>query len=165
MASRLGVTGFPLVGWGIALIVGLTAIDLLTGVPRVVVAVVAWLIGIVLSWLPLRVLIRTGTEGRVRLAWAAVLIASPFLVSAAHPQSAVHMVLLLAGLWGLAMCLYAIATHDWVFATVAALGVITAGLVAIPGNVPHPLMIIGVVNGVSLLTLGIYRVQYGLRHV
>lgn len=157
-------TGFPMVGWGIVWIVGLGALDLLDGLMRILVAILAWMIGMLLSWLPMRNVIRTGLETRLRWAWVVVLAASPFLVSAAQPASFSHGVLLLGALWGLAMCLYAIATHDPILAVVAGFGIVTAGVLAVP-DIPSRLLCFGVSAGLPLLALGIYRVFRGGSHV
>lgn len=150
-------TGLPMVGWGTAWILGLGALDLLDGLARILVAVLAWTIGMLLSWLPMRAVIRTGSETRMRWAWVVVLVASPFLVAAAQPGSFSHGVLLVGALWGLAMCLYAIATDDPILAVVAGIGIVMAGVLAAL-DIPSRLLWFGVTAGLPVLALGIYRV-------
>lgn len=150
-------TGLPMAGWGFAWILGLGALDLLEGAPRIIVAVLAWAIGMALSWLPLRAAIRTGSETRMRWAWLIVLVTSPFLVAAAQPATFENGVLFGGALWGLAMCLYAIATGDRVLAAVSGFGVIVAGLFGYV-DLPTRLLWFGVAAGVPLLVLGISRV-------
>ncbi|MDN5761358.1 MAG: hypothetical protein L0H41_03425 [Microlunatus sp.] len=153
-------TGFPMVGWGTAWILGLGALDLLDGLMRILVAALAWVIGMLLSWLPMRAMIRTGSETRMRWAWVVVLVASPFLVAAARPASFSHGVLLVGALWGLAMCLYAIATNDPILAVVAGFGIVMAGALAVL-DIPSRLLWFGVSAGLPLLALGIHRVCRG----
>lgn len=163
-ASRSMATGFPLIGWGAAWTAGCAALDLLDGVVRIAVVVLAWVFAMLMSWMPLRAVIRTGVESRMRWAWMAVMVASPFLVAAGQPASMVHLALLLGALWGMAMCLYAITAHDTVFAVVAMFGVVVAGIAGIQEAVPA-LLLFGLASGLTMLALGIYRVIVGLRHV
>ncbi|MGO1236319.1 MAG: hypothetical protein ACTHY8_06930 [Microbacterium gubbeenense] len=163
-ASRSMATGFPLIGWGAAWTAGYAALDLLDGVVRIAVVVLAWVFAMLMSWMPLRAVIRTGVESRMRWAWMAVMVASPFLVAAGQPASMVHLALLLGALWGMAMCLYAITAHDTVFAVVAMFGVVVAGIAGIQEAVPA-LLLFGLASGLTMLALGIYRVIVGLRHV
>jgi len=163
-AGRSMATGFPLVGWGAAWAAGYAALDLLDGVLRITVMILAWAFAMLMTWMPLRTVIRTGVESRMRWAWTAVMIASPFIVSAAQPSSMVHLGLLLGALWSMAMCLYAIATHDTAFAVIAMFGVVLAGVAGAQEALP-PLLLFGLASGLILLTLGIYRVIVGSRHV
>lgn len=163
-ADRSMATGFPLVGWGLAWLVGYPALELLDGVLRIVVVVVAWLAGMALSWLPIRTVIRTGVEERLRWAWLAILAASPFLVTAARPESLLYAALLLGGLWSLGMCLYAVATNDRPYAAVAMVGVVAAG-VAGTLEPTGPLVVFGVAAGLPMLAIGACRVLTGARHV
>lgn len=164
LASRSMATGLPMAGWGAAWILGLGALDLLGGPTRILVAALAWMIGMLLSWLPMRAVIRTGTETRMRWAWVVVLAASPFLVSAARPASFVHGMLLLGALWGLAMCLYAVATDDRILAVVTGFGIVTAGVLAAL-EIPNRLLCFGLSAGLPLLALGIHRVLRGVSRV
>ncbi len=164
LASRSVVTGFPLIGWGAAYVVGLAALDMLDGLLRIAVVALAYLFGMALSWLPTRDVIRTGTEGRMRAAWLVVLFGTPLLIVAARPESFIYATLAAGALWGLAMCLYGVATDDVVFATVAGFGTVLAGLLAIP-DLAHPLAWFGVGAGLPLLVLGASRVLDGVRHV
>ena len=153
----------PIVGWGVAWVLGLGALDLLDGPARIVVVIGAWVIGMLLSWLPRRAAIRTGTEGRLRVAWVVVLIASPFLVVAAQPPSFSNAMLLLGGLWGLAMCLYGVATRDRGYAFVAGFGTVLAGVLAVP-DLTNRLLWYGLGAGVPLIALGIRRMAGAIRH-
>lgn len=164
LASRSMATGFPMVGWGVAWIVGLGALDLLSGPLRVAVPLLAWTFGMVLSWVPMRAVIRTGTEGRMRLAWVVVLVASPFLVVAAQPASFAHAMLLAGALWGLAMCLYAVATDDRALAVVAGFGIVLAAALS-PADQLDRLLWFGIGAGVPILALGISRVLRGVGRV
>lgn len=163
-ASRSMATGFPLVGWGIAWILGLGALDLLDGPLRILVTAAAWLIGMLLSWLPMRAVIRTGSETRLKRGWVIVLLASPFLVTAAGPASFTHGVFFLSALWGLAMCLYAVATDDRLFAWAAGFGIVTAGVLT-ASELPNRLTWYGLSAGIPLLALGIHRVVSGTSRV
>lgn len=163
-AGRSMATGFPLIGWGAAWATGYAALDLLDGLARIAVMVLAWAFAMLMTWMPLRTAIRTGVESRMRWAWTAVMVASPFLVSAAQPSSMVHLALLLGALWSMAMCLYAIATHDTAFAVIAMFGVVLAGASGIQEALA-PLLLFGVTSGLILLVLGVYRVIVGSRHV
>ncbi|WP_040164944.1 hypothetical protein [Microbacterium gorillae] len=156
-ASRALSTGLPLVGRGIAWTIGLAALDLLDGPWRIAVVAVAWVLGMTLSWVPARP-IRTGIETRLRWGWGIVLCASPFLVAAAQPATLTHAVLLVGSIWGLAMCLYGVATGDRAFAAVAGFGVVIAGTVALL-ELPHPLLWYGFAAGVTLLGLGVRRIM------
>lgn len=160
-ASRSMATGLPLVGWGFAWIVGLAALDLLDGPARVVVVSAAWLVAMLLSWGPRSAAIRTGSEPRVHAAWVAIAAASPFLVAAAQPATFTNGVLLLCALWGLGMCLFAIATGDRMFAVVAAFGVVLAGVIA-DRNVADRLLWFGIAAGAPLLALGVARMRSGV---
>ena len=157
-------TGLPLVGWGTAWILGLGALDLLDGLMRIFVVALGWTIGMLLSWLPWRTVIRTGTETRMRCAWIVVLVASPFLVAAARPASFTHGVLLCGALWGLAMCLYAIATDDLILTVVAGSGIVIAAVMA-EVDIAKQLLGFGLCAGLPLLALGIYRVHRGVSRV
>lgn len=163
-ASRSMATGFPLIGWGAAWIVGLGALELLDGALQIVVPVLAWVVGMLTSWLPVRTVIRTGVETRMRWAWIVVLLASPFLVNAASPPSFSYGVLLLGGLWGLAMCLYAVATEDRLLIAVSGFGIVMAGVLA-GRSLAEPLLWFGISAGVPLLALGVYRVVRGVGRV
>lgn len=163
-ASRSMITGFPMIGWGVAWIVGMPAVELLDGVPRIVAATAAWLTGMLMSWWPRRASIRTGTERKLRVAWVVVFGAMPFLVSAAQPASLTHTMLLLGALWGVAMCLYAIATDDRAYAAVAGFGTVVAGVVAAP-DLANPLVCYGMAAGIPMVALGAVRVFQGVRHV
>jgi hypothetical protein len=164
LASRSMATGFPLVGWGTAWILGLGALDLLDGLMRILVAALAWMVGMLLSWLPSRAAIRTGLETRMRWAWLVVLAASPFLVAAAQPASFPHGVLLVAALWGLAMTLYGIATDDRILAVAAGFGIAMAAVLG-DVDIPGRLLWFGLSAGLPLLALGICRVLRGVRRV
>lgn len=163
-ASRSMATGYPMVGWGFAWIVGLGSLDLLAGPVRIAAAAAAWTVAMLLSWLPMHDVIRTGAEARMRLAWLVVLAASPFLVTAAQPASFTHGVLLLCALWGLAMCLYATATGDRLVGVVAAFGIVVAAVLA-GSDQPSRLLLFGLCAGIPLLALGIWRVVRGVRRV
>lgn len=63
---------------GIAWVLGLGALELLDGPMLIPVAALAWVIGMLMSWLPMRAVIRTGSETRMRWARVVVLAASPF---------------------------------------------------------------------------------------
>lgn len=164
VASRSMVTGLPLLGWGITWTVGLPAVEVLDGIGRIVVCAGAWLIGMLMSWWPMRTAIRTGTETTMRRAWFVVLGSSPLLVAAARPESFTYAVLLLGALWGLAMCLYAVATEDWGFAAVAGFGIVAAAAVAGP-DLDHPLSWYGVAAGLPLVILSATRAAQGVRNV
>lgn len=150
-------TGYPMIGWGIAWLLGLGALDLLSGPARILLVSLAWIIGMLMSWLPIRSVIKTGSETRVRWAWAAVLVSSPFLISAAQPASFAHTVLFLCGLWGLAMCLYAIAVGDRLLVVVTGIGIGMAGVLAAV-DIPDRLLWCGVSAGLPMLALGLHRV-------
>lgn len=156
-------TGLPLIGWGLAWAGGYPALGLLDGIPRVLATGALWTLAMLLSWLPLRTTIRTGSEKRMRWAWAAVLASSPFLVAAAEPVSTIHVALLLGGLWSLAMCLYAVATADSVYAGVTLFGTAMAG-VAASQDLVQPLVLFGLTAGLPLLFVGAQRVLTS-RHV
>lgn len=164
LASRSTVTGFPLIGWGAAYAGGLAALELLDGPLRIGLIALAYLFGMAMSWLPTRDVIRTGTKTRMHVAWFVVLFGSPFLVAAARPESFTYATLMLGGLWGLAMCLYGIATDDRIFAMVAGSGTVLAGVLAAP-DLAHPLTWFGVGAGLPLLGLGLFRAFQGVRHV
>lgn len=162
--GRSKITGVPLLGWGFAFGAGYTALDLLDGGARVVVVLLAWAIGMLGSWLPVRHAIRTASENRIRWGWVVVLGASPFLVAAAQPSTWVHIALFLGGLWGLAMCLYAVATGDRTFAAASIAVIVVAALGAVQ-NVAPPLALFGLTAGLPLLALGVRRTLLGARHV
>lgn len=164
LASRSGVTGLPLIGWGAAYVAGLPALTLLQGPARVAVVASVYLAAVTLSWLPVGGNIRTGAEGRMRAAWVVVFVATPCLAFAARPASLTHATLMAGALWGLAMCLYGIATEDVGFATVAGLGMVLAGLLGL-FEIDHPLAWFGVGAGLPLLALGVRRAARGVRRV
>lgn len=163
-AGRSVATGRPLIGWGIAWMVGCGALDLLTGFARIAVVALAWLAGMAGSWWPARRSIRTGAESRVRWGWLIVLVASPFLVTAAQPPSWVSVTLLLAALWSLAMCLFAVATRDVPYAIASLAGVLMAGVAAVQEQFP-PLLLFGLTAGGALLGLGVLRTITGRARV
>lgn len=164
LASRSMVTGFPLIGWGFAYVVGLAAIDLLDGSARVVVAGLAYAVAMALSWLPIRHSIRTGVESRMRAAWWVVMVGTPVLVAAAHPHSFAHAMLMASAVWGLAMCLYGVTTDDRAFAIVAGSGTVWAALLAVVDDLPHSLLWFGLGAGLPLGVLGAVRVLQGGRN-
>jgi hypothetical protein len=157
-------TGLPLIGWGLAWIGSYPALGLLDGVARIIAVVPLWALAMLASWLPLRTTIRTGTEKRMRWAWVVVLVSSPFLVAAAEPVSMTHVALLLGGLWNLAMCLFAVATADHVYAGVTLFGTVMAGVAAGQDHV-QPLVLFGLASGLPLLAVGTHRVLAWSRHV
>lgn len=161
--SRSMVTGLPLIGWGIAWILGLGAIDVFTGAPRLIVVVIAWVIAMTLSWVPWRRTVKHATDTRVRWAWTIVFAASPLLVMAADPRSLANGVLFLGALWGLAMCVYAVATGDTAFAIASGIGVVAAGILAALAS-PPSILWYGLLGGIALLALGIHRAFGGTRH-
>lgn len=163
-AGRSMATGLPLVGWGVAWTAGYPALHLLDGVPRIAVSVALIAFAMLLSWLPLRTTIRTGTESRMRWAWAVVLVSSPFLVAAASPPSMQHIALFLGALWSLAMCLFAVATSDPTFAAISMLGIVAAGVANLQELVA-PLPFYGLTSGLPLLAVGAYRGIAWSRHV
>ncbi|WP_147916307.1 hypothetical protein [Ruania zhangjianzhongii] len=163
-AGRSLVTGLPLIGWGVAFGAGYTALDLLDGVARLLVLALAWVIGMLCSWLPMRHAIRTGAEGRTRWGWVVVLVASPFLVAAAQPSSWVYIALFLGALWGMAMSLYAVATADVPFAVAGMIVVVVAAVSAVQPLVPE-LVCFGIGSALPLLIVGVYRTVRGARHV
>ncbi|WP_022916636.1 hypothetical protein [Ruania albidiflava] len=162
--GRSRITGVPLLGWGIAFGVGYAALDLLDGAARLVVVLLAWAVGMLGSWYPVRHAIRTGSEGRIRWGWVVVLGASPFLVAAAQPSSWIYTALFLGGLWGLAMCLYAVATEDVPF-VVASIAVVVLAALAAGQDLAPPLALFGVTTALPLLVLGVRRTLVGSRHV
>lgn len=159
-AGRSVTTGLPLIGWGTAFGAGYAALDLLDGVARIVVVLLAWSIGMFCSWFPMRYAIRTGSEGRTRWGWIVVLAASPFLVAAAQPSSWVYIALFLGALWGMAMCLYAVATADLPFA-VASMTVVVVGAVGAVQTFFPPLALFGIASALPLLAIGAYRTVSG----
>lgn len=161
--SRSMATGLPLIGWGIAWIVGLGAIDVLTGIPRLIVVVIAWVIAMALSWVPSRRTVKHATDARVRWAWTIVFAASPLLILAADPRSVANGVLLLGALWGLAMCVYAVATGDIAFAIASGVSIVAAGALAALASPPSMLWY-GLLGGIALLALGLHRALGGTRH-
>lgn len=163
-AGRSMATGVPLIGWGLAWGTGYVALDLLDGAIRIVVVALAWCVGLLGSWLPVRNVIRTGIEGRIRWGWAAVLFASPFLITAAQPASWVFIALFLGGLWSLAMCLYAVATADVPYAVVGMIGVVMAAVAGVQTSLP-PLACFGIAAALPLLGIGVHRTVTGARHV
>lgn len=163
-AGRSITTGLPLIGWGVAFGAGYAALDLLDGVARIVVLALAWCIGMLCSWLPMRHAIRTGAEARTRWGWVVVLVASPFLVAAAQPSHWVYIALFLGALWGMAMSLYAVATADIPFAVASMIVVVVAAVAAVQPFLPQ-LAFFGVASALPLLTIGAYRTVRGARHV
>lgn len=162
LASRSGVTGLPMVGWGFTWIVGVPAVELLDGLPRILVCGCAWLIGMLTSWWPMSGAIRTGLETPLRRAWLVVFVATPFLLLAARPESFTYGMLLVGGLWGVAMCLYGVATQDGLFALVTGFGVVVAGMTSLLVT-SHPLTPYGVIAGLPLVALGATRMWRGAR--
>ena len=163
-AGRSTATGYPLIGWGLAWAVGYPALELFDGWLRIAVVVLVWAAAMVLSWVPLRVAVRTGTEGRLQIGWWVLMAASPFIVAAAQPVSLVHVALLLGALWSVGMVLYAIAMHDVPYAVVAAVGIVAAAVAGFQSLI-GPLVFFGLLAGVPLACVGVVRLVQGARYV
>ena len=155
--GRSVATGLPLVGWGFAWAVGYSSLELLDGWWRIAAVTAAWLVGMTLSWAPMRSAVRTGTEGRMQAGWIVLMGASPFFIAAAQPASWVHVALLLGALWSLGMALYAIATQDVPYAVTASVGVVAAAVAGIQ-EAMGPLLLFGLFAGLPLLSVGVMRV-------
>ena len=163
VAGRSTATGYPLFGWGLAWAIGYPALELLDGWLRVVVVGLVWVAAMVLSWVPLRVAVRTGTEGRLQVGWWVLMGASPFIVAAAQPVSLAHVALLLGALWSVGMMLYAIAMHDVAYAVVAAIGIVAAAVAGMQ-EFMGPLLLFGLVAGLPLACVGVVRLVQGVRY-
>lgn len=156
-SGRSVATGYPLIGWGFAWAAGYSSLELLDGWWRVAAAVVAWMVGMSLSWAPMRAAVRTGTEGRMQAGWFVLMGASPFIVAAAQPATWVNIALLLGALWSVGMVFYAIATQDVPYAVSAGIGVVAAALASFQEAV-GPLLLFGLAAGLPLLAVGFARV-------
>lgn len=154
-AGRAVHTGLPLIGWGVAWLVGYPALDLTHGMLRVVLVVAVWLLAMACSWLP-RSAVRTGWQRRLRIGWAMVFLAVPCLVAIVAPLEPTAFALFVGALWSLAMALHAVATGDPGYAAVSFVGVLAAGLATIQPWLPA-LVWIGPTAGLPLLVLGVLR--------
>lgn len=156
-------TGWPLIGWGIAWLIGYPAMQLADGWARIGIVGCCWALGILSSWIPSSRKVRTGHERQLRLGWLSVAAASPFIVAAAAPESWVSVALLLGALWSMCMCLFAIATGDRTFSVVSFVGVVAAGSGASQEFIPA-LVWFGLFAGLPLLAVGVSRVWLGRDH-
>lgn len=154
LAVRTPVTGLPLIGWGLAWLLGYAGLEFLPG-PWGWIALVGTSVaaGIVSWWDVAQV--RTGHESQLRLGWIVVMAASPFLINAAQADNTLSQGLLLGALWSLGMCLYAVATRDLPLLVLSAIAVAAAGIAPLlpAGN----LIAFGLVAGPLLATLGVIR--------
>ncbi|WP_040158979.1 hypothetical protein [Nigerium massiliense] len=166
-ASSAMLTGAPLITWGLAYVAGYLALEFWPHPGGVAGLFAALGVAAVISWWPRGRRIRTGTERPVRLGWLCVLAASPFLIGAIEPVDFGRAMLLLGGLWGMAMALTAIALSDTALSDTA-LFVICFATVVIAGLAPQapwgwPLATFGVCSGAALLSLGVTRAVRGAR--
>ncbi len=149
-------TRAPLTFWGIAWLLGYSALDLLPWAVAIPVGV-ALALGAALGmwwWRPGEV--GSGHERKVQLSWLVLMACSPLLVATAGVVTSTAVLLFLGALWGVALLLLAVATGDVALGVVGGLVVVAAAAVRIA--VPqHLLLTFAVVAGGAMTALGAYR--------
>ncbi len=160
-AAQRTTMGVGLLVWGVAWLVGYTALQFLP-------FALGWAL-----WLPLggaayaltRRLrddtVRSGWEPRFLRAWWVIVFGSAFLIATVVPAEAIVIVLLTGGLWGLALLLYGVVSGE------RALALLGGGIVVLAPLLRHLLpdwgaLVFGLLGGGGMALLGLWR-ERGVR--
>lgn len=155
-AASTALTRIPLAAWGLTWAVGYALLALAPWRLAVPVGCVLALGGALVSWIFRSRQVTSGRERRTRAGWLALLLCSPFLVAVVSPIPARTEALFLGALWGVALLLFAIATLDLPLGVVGALIVLAAGG-SRTAAVDRPLLVFGLIAGLAMLALGLWR--------
>ncbi len=149
-------TGWPMVVWGIAWLVGYVALGLLPGPPGLAIALTASVAATTVTWRGRAGTTRTGWEPQLRAAWVVLMLASPLLVVVAQPGSVAEIALLLGGLWALGLALYGVASRD---RSLVALGLALLSAATVFSLWQHDAALagFGVVSGTTMVAFGTAR--------
>ena len=155
-AASTALTRIPLAAWGLAWAVGYGLLALAPWRLAVPVGCVLAFGATLVSWIFCSREVTSGRERRTRAGWLAMLLCSPFLIAVVSPTPARTEALFLGALWGVALLLFAIATLDLPLGVVGALIVLTAAGSRIAAA-DRPLLVFGLVAGLAMLALGLWR--------
>lgn len=100
---------------------------------------------------------RSGREARVGLGWWVVMACSPLLVIIVRPVEPPTVAIFLGSLWGVAMLLLATATRDLPLGVVGGAIVLGGAACRTVADLGHPLLVFGLVGGLGMLGLGLWR--------
>jgi hypothetical protein len=164
-AATRGLLGIPLLLWGAAWMAGYALLDLApwrVAVPAGLALAAAAVAG---TWLSrIRPAVLSGWERRTRIAWAALMLCSPFLVATVSPVSGRVLAVFLGAVWGVGLLLFAIAVGDLPLGVTGAFTVLAAAFCR-PLLHPHALLGFGLCAGGAMLALGLGRLcGPALRH-
>ncbi len=155
-AAQRTTMGVGLLVWGVAWLVGYTALQFLP-------FALGWAL-----WLPLsgaayaltRQLrddtVRSGWEPHFLRAWWVIVFGSTFLITTVVPAEAIVIILLTGGLWGLALLLYGVVSEE------RALALLGGGIVVLAPLLRHLLpdwgaLVFGLLGGGGMVLLGLWR--------
>jgi hypothetical protein len=164
-AATRDLIATPLVIWGIAWIVDYALLDLAPWRAAVPAGVALTVVAVAGTWLSrMRAAVLSGWERRVRMAWVALMLCSPFLVTSISPVPGRVLVVFLGALWGVGLLLFAIATGDVPLAAAGALTVLAAAFCR-PVLHHYSLLGFGLCAGGAMVTVGTWRLcGPALRH-
>ena len=151
--------GVPLLGWGLAWLVGALLFQYVPEPAGAVLGAAACAAAATVTRVVRPREVRLHTEKRFALAWLVLFVISPLLVLIAGPANARITVVFLASLWATGMLLYGIGVRDL---PLAALGLAIVAVAAVTRLlVPHEAVLaVGVAGGVGMAAVGGWRLRW-----
>ncbi len=158
-AATRDLLAVPLLAWGIAWIAGYALLDLAPWRAAVPAGLALAAAAVAATWLSrMHSAVLSGWERRIRTAWAALMLCSPFLVASVSPLPGRVLAAFLGAVWGVGLLLYAIAVADVPLGAAGAFTVLAAAFCR-PALHHHALLGFGLCAGGAMLVLGAWRLR------
>lgn len=151
--------GVPLLGWGLAWLVGSLAYQYVHGPAGAVLGLAACAGAATATRVVRPREIRRNTEKRFALAWVVLFVVSPLLVVIAEPANPRIVAVFLASLWATGMLLYGIGVRDVPLAVLGLVIVVVAAVIRLVA--PHEAVLaVGLAGGLGMTGLGGWRMRW-----
>jgi hypothetical protein len=151
--------GVPLLGWGLAWLVGSLVYQYVRGPAGAVLGLAACAGAATVTRVVRPREIRRNTEKRFALAWVVLFVISPLLVVIAAPANPRIVAVFLASLWATGMLLYGIGVRDVPLAVLGLVIVVVAAVTRVVA--PHEAVLaVGLAGGLGMTGLGGWRMRW-----
>ena len=151
--------GVPLLGWGLAWLVGSLVYQYVHGPAGAVLGLAACAGAATATRVVRPREIRLNTEKRFALAWVVLFVISPLLVVIAEPANPRIVAVFLASLWATGMLLYGIGVRDVPLAVLGLVIVVVAAVIRLVA--PHEAVLaVGLAGGLGMTGLGGWRMRW-----
>jgi hypothetical protein len=151
--------GVPLLGWGLAWLVGALVYQYVPGPAGAVLGLAACAAAATVTRVVRPREIRLSTEKRFALAWVVLFVISPLLVVIAEPASPRIVAVFLASLWATGMLLYGIGVRDVPLAVLGLVIVVMAAVIRLAAP-PEAVLAVGLAGGLGMTGLGGWRMRW-----